>query len=1518
MRRLLKILTSFLSAVILLVLLLPVVLTVLFSIPSFQNYAVRYAARYASEKLGTTVSVENIRIKLFNRAVVKGFYVEDFQGDTLLYLDHIDVGFRGYNPVTRVFRFEEITLRDGGLYLRQDSTLTMNIKYVTEKLKRDIPEEERTEFRARAGRIDLKNFRLTLRKYEVPDRDGAMNFGDLDLKGIDLHLERMRIRDDSIRTRITDFSFTEKSGLRAEAISAQNAVICQHGILLDGFHFADPYSDFRMDRLWFKYDDWTDFGDFEEKVVIDTEFRTSRIALRTIGSFTAALRDKETVFLAEGAVRGTIGDFSGRFDQLSFGNTRLEAKFGFKGLPDFQSSEINGEVFSLITDKEDIDFLLNDLTDRFDPGTAGIYLQRMGEIRLAGEFHGTPRHFQSRGEVSGEPGTAEFVFNKSGTISSTGTMEGRITALGFHLGALTGIPEMGTASFRAEASGILRSDSVNLRLLADVDRFDYKRYSYGPIGIEGGIDGKNYRGIVRSGDPNLDFDLTGRFLRSEATPRYDFRLDLRNADLAALHLNRRDSLSAIRGELRVEASGIGREDLNGIGEVRDFAYYFNEDTLRAGNIRLEAINRGENRRLALHSDVLDIDIASKLDIYDIVPYAKSMLSYYLPSLYHRNEERETEPRLRAEGTTASNDPDQFYMVSATIRNGQKFTSALLPGLFLEDGTEFSFLLNPATKNFSLVLGSGLIEYKNLYVSNLIVTNSNQADSIALYVRTDEVGIGNFYMPGFSVVGGVKNNLVNLGIGFNNQVNGMSAMINSSSRLVRDEETGKTHWNVRLNSSYVSVGENQWRIASPGIMIRDSVIEIDRFRLFSSDESLDVHGVYSRNPGDTLHVELYNFDISPLSGLLDRFGYTLSGKVDGHADLFSREGNRLFYAELSNQDIAVNGKPLQDSYFRSYWDPSNQRILTRLTLEDGTRVMNGGYEQDGKRYFFDLDFPRVDLALLEPLLNGVLTDVEGEAEAHLRLEGSGNEPSLDGTILFSSFAATVDFTKVRYRMENGRMNVAHNNFELVKNRVYDEKGGSGEVELQLTTDRLADMNYRIRITPEKLLALDTDRKDNDIFYGEAYASGEVLIEGGPGRVNMNINAQTENNSYFFMPLSDKASIEDADFIVFTDPDKPAAGEQPTGMTRARQLQMLRERRRNRNYANDLQIHMDLRVLPNTEVQLIFDPTLGEIIKANGVGNLTFNIRPNEDLFTMYGDYEIVEGSYLFTLLTILNKSFSIERGSSIRWVGDPLDALLDITAIYRLRTSLSPLLSYSNTTSRNFKQTVPVECLVILTDRLSQPTVTLDVNVPTADAEIRSAVQSALNTQESKTQQFMWLVMTRNFMVDNTNTANIGTTTTAVTGIEFVANQISNWLSNERFSLNLGYKPKDDISSDEFEASFSSEIIRNKLLLEAEANYNLGNTKSMSDRVDNQLTGDFAVTYIFDRIGNFRGKVFTRTIDRYDENQGLQEHGVGLYYKKDFNTFSDLLRRRRREKSNGLLPGEPVEIEITTENDGPVE
>ena len=62
-------------------------------------------------------------------------------------------------------------------------------------------------------------------------------------------------------------------------------------------------------------------------------------------------------------------------------------------------------------------------------------------------------------------------------------------------------------------------------------------------------------------------------------------------------------------------------------------------------------------------------------------------------------------------------------------------------------------------------------------------------------------------------------------------------------------------------------------------------------------------------------------------------------------------------------------------------------------------------------------------------------------------------------------------------------------------------------------------------------------------------------------------------------------------------------------------------------------------------------------------------------------------------------------------------------------------------------------------------------------------------------------------------------------------------------------------------------------------------------------GEAYITYLIDRAGTLKLKAFTQTIDRFDENQGLQETGLGIYFKEDFDNFRDFRQRVRERFTN---------------------
>ena len=126
--------------------------------------------------------------------------------------------------------------------------------------------------------------------------------------------------------------------------------------------------------------------------------------------------------------------------------------------------------------------------------------------------------------------------------------------------------------------------------------------------------------------------------------------------------------------------------------------------------------------------------------------------------------------------------------------------------------------------------------------------------------------------------------------------------------------------------------------------------------------------------------------------------------------------------------------------------------------------------------------------------------------------------------------------------------------------------------------------------------------------------------------------------------------------------------------------------------------------------------------------------------------------------------------------------------------------------------------------------------------------------------------------------------------------MSSWLSFSGYNIVLGYRPKSETASDEFDFGLSKSLFNDRLFVEVEGNYLMDNKQAVNSSMSNFM-GEAYITYLIDRAGTLKLKAFTQTIDRFDENQGLQETGIGIYFKEDFDNLRDLRRRIRERFTN---------------------
>lgn len=106
---------------------------------------------------------------------------------------------------------------------------------------------------------------------------------------------------------------------------------------------------------------------------------------------------------------------------------------------------------------------------------------------------------------------------------------------------------------------------------------------------------------------------------------------------------------------------------------------------------------------------------------------------------------------------------------------------------------------------------------------------------------------------------------------------------------------------------------------------------------------------------------------------------------------------------------------------------------------------------------------------------------------------------------------------------------------------------------------------------------------------------------------------------------------------------------------------------------LRISINALLNPLAEVTLVLDPSTGDAIHAVGTGNMNLEI-PSDDDIRLYGLFDIEKGSYVFTLKQLLfRRTFQLNPGSRISFNGPISQTELNVEGTYTTQTRLYDLL-----------------------------------------------------------------------------------------------------------------------------------------------------------------------------------------------------------------------------------------------------
>jgi len=293
-----------------------------------------------------------------------------------------------------------------------------------------------------------------------------------------------------------------------------------------------------------------------------------------------------------------------------------------------------------------------------------------------------------------------------------------------------------------------------------------------------------------------------------------------------------------------------------------------------------------------------------------------------------------------------------------------------------------------------------------------------------------------------------------------------------------------------------------------------------------------------------------------------------------------------------------------------------------------------------------------------------------------------------------------------------------------------------------------------------------------------------------------------------------------------------------------------------------------------------------------------------------------------LYNLVNRKFLLADGSRVTWSGDPLDAKLDVRAIYNLETSASSLMApqisgADPSVKTKYRQVLPFNVYLNIDGELLQPKISFQLDMPEEEqgaigGQVYGRVQQ-VNQQEGELnrQVFSLLVLNRFYPDPGSDGSTGGFATIARDNLnDAVSEQLNAFsdkiLGNTGIELDFGLDSYTDYQGDaptdrtQLDIAAQKKLFNDRLVVRVGSEVDIQGSSSTGEATP--LIGNVSLEYILTEDGRYRLKGFRRNeFENIIDGQTITS-GIALIFTQEFNQFSELwdaIFRSQTEKKEQL-------------------
>ena len=1423
---------------------------VLFSSYSFQNYITHRVSNYVNDKFHTRISIGEISYDGWSYFSLRKVMMGDTKTDTLFYAGRLQFNLAGLQIDSLKFKLNHVVVDEGlcKITTYKDSTFSFDALNAFMDPNDTIPPDPNSP----PFILELKNLECMDTRFVMVDSteefytEGYDPF-NMEVTDINFRSRNFQIIEDSLRFDLHQFTCKEKSGFaitRMEAI----ATVSSTTIRLDKMELVTKNSVLR-DYFSLDYKSWDDYADFENKVKFRINLKESDVDFKDIVYFAPFLKEYDYKARISGLAKGPLANLDITKIKASHGkDTYFEGSARLTGLPDIDHTFMDIEAEYASSNAAEVQTI------------SGIEMPEMlnilGKVIYKGKYTGFYTDFVSFGDIETRFGNIKTDLNmKLPDDVMDASYSGSLQLSHFDLGGFLENKSLGMVSLSGSVNG-KGFDLNHLNSIFDVDasEFDFNQYKYSGIAFNAEAKNKKIDANFDINDSSFLFSGAALVDLSKSFKHIKINSFLEDANPDALHFIK--DVNHLGLDLNTDFYFKDLDENYGTIEINNTHYEKNAYSYRINNMNLTAQN-GAEKLLSLKGDYVDAYIKGQYDFDYLSDQVLNMIAGVIPNYIPKKK--------------LKYNPEQDFTFKVELYSTQNISPLFFPG-YNASLIDLKGQVRSASETFLLQGGIGNIQAEGIILSgNTLKFQINEQKELNLLYGVKSIGKKDTLFVG------------DVGLKLNGSNNKLESMwfIRDSNSLVNAEFDHAILFNkgkeitLDIHSAALGKGAQWWNINEGEVLVlKSQILYFQEMILERNQQQIKIDGLYALEGNKkNISLSLKDFDLAGLQQFIPNLGVNPGGLTDGFLIYKNVGRHEVIIGDMLAKNLSLDKDTLGTFKINTGYNELEEKVLITVESSEG-KIKNlkgvGYYDIMKDAIDFDISFKESELNSFQAFIKDYVKILDGRGALNGRLYGNISNPKFEGSLLLLQTKFRIEYLKTVYHFTRANLNFNQQSIDIVPFDILDVNNKRALVSGNIKHNGFNQFKYNLHLDDIKSFQfLNTTSKDNDLFYGQAYASGSATITGNTNNVMMNVKAKSEKNTQIIINPFGGESESGEGIINFIDHDTSFSiqGKQ-------------------KSIPFGFGITLDIEGTPDAEVQMLFSAQSDDRIRAKGRGKVQLTYTPEGNFF-MNGKYELSDGEYRFSAMNVVAKKFLLKPGSSVEWNGDPFGGKLDIVGIYKLRTTVSEIVNNSASADPNVR--IPVECIINIKGTVDKPLIGFDLNFPDLQSNLNGSAASELGAvlnnfrrePELMNQQIVFLLISGKFIPLTNSNNNVAGSFGSQTVSDLLSKQAAGLLNKLDPSLDLTVdmlNATDPTKGRQFLILASRRFLDNRL--EVQGSFSTDNSQN-----------NFSASYNIRKNGNLKAKVFNKNGFDPIYSRNIATSGLGLYYRREFDHIYELFRKQ---------------------------